>query len=539
MVLEQGKKGPENPIKRGPKPPETPGAIPSIPVDAETGRVLGQFDEKAKKYAERMKEIFEKRISRPGLGEIAIREVGQMEQGQKQAISKLFEKYKMEFQQLAATRKGDRDKLANELFDRADREATALVEQVEAVMQSLVKGNFITENEIVDLRKRLVGIEKIASEPNGKKLGELLIKLNNNGEPSESDYADIIKILNPRDITKKDAKPQENFEATTCGLLIALMKPDQRFKLVQKLMDFPRHMETGSVIDGFMRNGILNGMQGEALFLQAFQKGIISRQEYEDYQTKIKDGTYQKEAKKIQDEINTQVQRLKGMYNENLMNRVVGAPMLGLGMLLHSIFWLITNILASGGNFKEIANNPYVYAAIGEGALGLEVASGSMKKGTETLGIGAGKVTGWIERMGKKDAPKNDTEKRAYDMLADIYLNYPDFGHYLEKGGAEAILDLRKEKEGKGKKGLELHITLQELIKKEEKNKSQQQLLSNAARRYSQETEKQINAVGEICFILSIKKQDEFNRKLGIIKDSQGLGQRSASTQPGLKRTVG
>lgn len=284
-------------------------------------------------------------------------------------------------------------------------------------------------------------------------------------------------MINPFDITEKDAKPQQHFETTTAGILIGFMSGKQRYKLIEEMIDSPSD-KTGEVIDGFLRNGILSVAQGEELFKKAVQKGVVSQKEFETtYQKNIDDGFYVEEVKKVKEAMDAEVKRMQGMYVNNSFDRVAGAPLLGAGMLLHSFFWILTNVLASGGDFKALLNpknNPYLWAAIGEGALALEMTSGSMKR-NRSFGIGAGWLSRTVERITEKEGAVNTVKQNAYAVIGETYLSYRDFGSYLENGGAATILNARSAKSGQGAKGSELMISFDELLasEKDETQKSE------------------------------------------------------------------
>lgn len=511
--MAETKKSPE-------KQPQKP-QQPVKPVDEATRLVLGKFDEKEAEATKKVEEIFEKKISGSKMGEVALTEVRTMKEQQKVAVKTTFERFKKEYQEKAEDNKSERDTLAKELLERAEKEAEARVQNIQLILNMLVKGDYITEEEAAALKRVLVGIEKISAKD--IQTQEILLKLQQGRGLDKQDYARIITMISPHDLTARDAKPRERFEATSAGILIGFMTPVQRYQLVEELMDSYKREQTAEVIDGFLRTGILTVAQGEELFKEAVQKKIITEQQFQEvYKKRLDQGFYVDEVKKVRDAMEAEVKRMKGMYDVNLMERVVGKPLLGAGMLLHSFFWILTNVLAAGGDFKSLFRNPYMWAAVGEGALALEMTSGSIKRGTENWGIGSGWISRAIERMSEREGPKTTAEKQAVKMMADIYLSYPDFGAYLENGGVTTILNIRKAKTGQGLKGAELAISYEEL-RKSELDQLQQSRLEDANKKFPQKMTVQINTIAEALVILKVESQGDFNAKLSDIKYAQGL----------------
>jgi hypothetical protein len=202
---------------------------------------------------------------------------------------------------------------------------------------------------------------------------------------------------------------------------------------------------------------------------------------------------------------------------------MVGSPLLGAGLTIHAFFWLLTNILAANGDFKSLFKNPWFFAALGEGAAGIEIATGSMKKGTGDVGMGSGWISRAIESIGEKEGPKSDNQKRALEMVAKVYENYPDFGDYLYNGGVETIMKIHKDKMAQGKQGIELQITYDDLLK-EEKNADRLSIL----KKYGEHMNKdqmtvQISTISQAATILDVKKPEDFQKYLNEFKTQQGL----------------
>ncbi len=492
------------------------------PVDEATRTVLGKFDEIETEQVGVVEKMFDDRISRSKLPEVALGDMIELKEAQKTIVRATVSRFKQEFQDRSQENISERDLLAQQLLERAKIEAESRTQRVQLVLSMLIKGDYATPEEAAALKRTLAGIEKISSSD--IETQQILIKLQKHSELTAEDYDHIVKMINPLDLTAKDSKPRAKFEATSAGILVGFMTGAQRYKLVQELMDSPKRGQTAEVIDAFLRTGILTIAQGEELFQMAVQKKAIDETEFkETYRKRLDQGFYVDEVKKMKETMDAEIRRMKGMYDTNMMERVVGAPLLGAGMLLHSFFWILTNVLAAGGDFKTMfKKNPYIWAALGEGALALEMTSGSIKKGSGTFGIGSGWISRLCERIGEKEGPLNTAKQNAYALMGDIYLNYPDMGSYLENGGVGRILEVRNAKTGQGKQGKDLVIKFEELLQSET-NPDQQARLKDANRKFPQKTEAQINGMGEALMVTEIKTQEEFNGKLAIIKQDQGL----------------
>lgn len=503
------------------------------PMDEATRTVLGKFDEIETEQVGIVEKMFEDKISRSKLPEVALGDMIELKEAQKTIVRATVTRFKHDFQEQSQENISERDLLAQQLLERAKIEAESRIQRVQLVLSMLIKGDYATPEEAAALKRTLAGIEKISASD--IETQQILIKLQKHAELSAEDYDHIVKMINPLDLTAKDSKPRAKFEATSAGILIGFMTGAQRYRLIQELMDSPKRGQTAEVIDAFLRTGILSIAQGEELFQIAVQKKIIDETEFKDtYRKRLDQGFYVDEVKKVKDAMDQEIRRMKGMYDTNMMERVTGAPLLGAGMLLHSFFWILTNVLAAGGDFKTMfKRNPYIWAALGEGALALEMTSGSIKKGSGSLGIGSGWITRLCERISEKEGPLNTAKQNAYALIGDIYLNYPDMGAYLENGGAGRILEVRNAKTGQGKQGKDLIITFDELLQSET-NPDQQARLKDANRKFPQKTEAQINGMGEALMVTEMKTQEEFNGKLAIIKQDQGLTGGSASAGAAL-----
>jgi|GEM_PF-3402749 len=490
-------------------------------ADETNKTVLEKFDEKADQNMSKIDDAFEKRISASKMAEIALVEVRTMKENEKRAVKSTFETFKKQYQDTKIQNLSEREELASTLLKKAESEADYRLHNIEMVLNMLVKGDYITEAEAVSLKHIMVGVERVSIED--VETQKVLTKLQERKELSDADYSLVINKINPVLLTARDAKPQENFDTTSSGILIGFMNPAQRFKLVEKYMDSPKSGQTGDLIDGFLKTGILTVAQGEELFGLALQKHVVSQTQFDQiYKNQLHNGFYVEEAKKVQEGIQKEVTRISGRYANNEFERLAGTPMVGAAVMAHSFFWILTNVLASGGDFGMMLRNPYLWAAVGEGALALEMTTGSMKKGTGDYGIGAGWISRAIEKISEKEGDLSSVKRNAYNVMGEIYGSYPEFGSYLENGGAQTILTLRKAKSIGGKSGGELAITVDELMKAET-NDRQKALLQAAQDHNPKVTLSQINGISEVIRVLEINSQGEFNHQLNYFKESQGL----------------
>jgi len=589
---------PEKKPEQQPQQPQqqATGGTPAAEMDPETKAVWDNFDKaKAEKIAA-IKKTFEDKES-VKLGERGRSEFREMMKNEVDTIEKLYKQSKDEYvkrisqDQLgklaAEVGKGKHEEIATKLLEEAAKQADAHISGIESVMTGAFKlkeGEYISEEQIAQLKPMLEGIKKISESEKGKQIQAILEKMRTpNAQLEDQDYDLVIGMLNPHDLEQevadknKTQKPEEKFDASSCGFLIALMNPAQRFHLVERLMNSPdrqKQSQTVAVIDGLLRTGILTSPQGKQLFSEAAMKTdasgqpLLSQVDAQKYQDKIDTGVYQKEAEAVKKMLQDRTTQLQGSFSTNFLERSFGAPMLGMGMMIHSIFWMITNVLASGGDLKSLIKNPYFLAAIGEAGLGTEIATGSFTHGgAKNFGIGSGALTGLIEKWTGKDAAENTPEQRADAFIIDTYLNYPDFGSYLENGGAGTILSLREAKvtkatkttgpspaaegqqpaptsgetkeekpEEKKVKPEELLISFDDLLTAE-KNPEQKSRLQKAQDHFPQKTVPQINGMAEmLANVLHLKNTPEdmksFMDKLNDIKKSQGLKVPESTPEP-------
>lgn len=517
---------------------------PQVPTeeatDEETKTILNKFVTLKSAKVEKTDDAIASRMSRDAIGDVGYRDLEMAKEKQGNVVRKIYadaiDKFK-DYQKKSfandAASKNARNAYATELMNAADIAAELHIGSIQAVLDKSRKGDLISESEAVTLKQRLAALEKLTlSDSTGKNTQEIILKLRKKEALSDPDYDHIISIINPHaDFNAKTAKDAETFEATSAGLLIGSMTPIQRSVLMQKFMESPKKMETFKVLDGFVRSDVISIAKAKELFDEASQKKppAITPEDYKKAMESFRSGEYAKDLEKFREAIKKEMTRMQGKFSHNMMNQLIGGPLIGGGMVLYSAFLVLTNMLASGGDFGEMAKNPYIWGGVGVALLGTQVVSGSLKTGPSSMGFEAGWMTPVFKRMFADGIEVTTPQKIAYENIAKIYLGYAgagndgsdkNFGFYLKHGGVGTMIKLRKDKLEK-KQSPQISVAELEAFENDESLKA---VLHDSGQKFPDKTAKEINMIAEtVVNVLHMQNQQDFNSKLAYIEEDQGM----------------
>jgi hypothetical protein len=506
------------------KKPETEdSAMPSTLHD--------NFEEKKGEMISAAEEAITKHFSAGSdkLDEKALLRLREMVEKQKKAIADLFEERKRAYEEGVKKGSSDREKLGRELIAGSTTEARQRIRLLDQTIRSKKKGEYIVTDEVYEIEAVITGCEKLLKED--KQGQEIAAKLAEGKELTDEDYKHIISILNPYNIVSQKADIQSTFEATIAGVLIGLLKPEQKERLLELFMVSDKKAQTAEVIDAMLRTGSINRDLGEKLFLEAIAKGVLTQERYnKEFKAKIDQGFYQEEAarnrKLIEDELNS---NYRGRVSENIMSRGVGSPLLGAaagiwGLLLMGLnVWSVLANKEDDNKIESLLANPYIYAG---GALmlgGAEVATSGLKKGSGSIMgmVGGGVVSNYIDSMGEDEEAEGKKNARA--RLTEIYENAPkELLAYLDNGGFNTIKKLREEKTKKGERPT---ISLAELTAAETDSAQKTRLANLKATAFVTENtiNIQLTVVGEAASVLGINTAEEFTKLTDEIKKKKQI----------------
>jgi hypothetical protein len=447
---------------------------------AQQGDLAGQaetaadFDEKKKEMVDRVEEIFKKHVSaaNPALQERGFPELERMKAGWIADIEKLFNERKQKYEEMSVTAgmnmPAERRNLMNEILAGATRDAETKLKLIEGAIEKTKTGEQVGSADAGNVERAVKGVEKLMNaNPDLQETGLKLTEGKNRADDlTERDYFNVITLLRPYDISRQSTDAKSTFEATSAGTLIGLMSPEQRYRLMQVLMTSQKKDETVSIMDGLLSVGLLSRDQGESLMKEAIAKGLLTQQRFDgDFKAKFEQGYYDAEVQKYRAIINAEDrQKYAGVYSENIMNRVVGRPLVGGLLALWGLILVTLNVAANWKDKQAMLKNPYIYAGAAGVLAGTEIATGTLNR--KTSWFGAGVVSRGLYKLGGAgDEKKNYFEMETRGKIANVLLNAPaPLVAYLDGGGYATMLELRAEKSQKGEKPL---VTVDELIQKE------------------------------------------------------------------------
>lgn len=505
------------------------GGIPISPLlDDETRK---SFAEKKEEVLDEFVEKYKPKIS-PGsrdIDEIALGKFNNTVGKLKLEIDECFNQRMQDFASAAAQSVADREALKDELIDKAAEDARKRIDGYKAILDKYVKGPEVVTSEVRDIDHAVSGMDKVLN--GDPKLQEVMEKLGKKEKLDKADYERVVYFLNPQDVNKPTQSPEETFDASAAGYLIGMMNVGQRVELVEVFIDSNKGNDASQLIDAFLRAGLIEKEDGEKLFLLAIDKGKLQQKTFEDdFQKKLSEGFYAEEVGKNRDAIQGEVnQYYNGIYATNIMNRVVGRPLIGGLMAAWGLIWFGLNAAVNKGKFWK---SPYSFAALAAAGVGTEVATGGLKRGAPWIGGGV---------FGQMFHGDDTTEKRigrlednARNQLMEVYKGGPDeLVSYLNNGGYETIRDLRLQMEREKK---EPYVTIDGLIKIEaEKNPVQRDRLEKMktlAIVNEDSINKKMNKVAEASHILKIKDNETFTAEIAAIQDEQKADRELASAPP-------
>lgn len=457
---------------------------PKDPRAQEKENVLESLKKSKEELVDRLEKIRSDKVS-PGssaLDERANMRMQAMIQKEIDEVDALYEKAKRDFLTRTGLQSVSLDVLATEIQDKTEKTAKAKVDNFELTVTRNISDTFVNTADVYNIEVALIGAEKCLQNP---KLEPLLKKLQEKKEAmNDEDYMVIVDLLNPNDLKGQPRDSfEKSFEATSAGALIHLMGANERFKLVEHYMDSAKKEDAINLIDTFISTGVITREQAEisdpigknkaplTLFQIAINKGLLTREDYDKtYAPKFNNGQYQQELQNLRDMIHSeQLKDFSGHYSENIMDRIVGKPLVGGLLALWGVVLVGLNVMANHkpGQLVQLWKSPPFLAGLGLAGCGLEMATGTMQKGTG-WGMGSGIVSRAIDSFDESSA-ENSRDLATQKRIAELYKNgNPLLRQYLDYGGIATLQAVRAQKEQDGKTGKDLIFDLGELAERED-----------------------------------------------------------------------
>jgi len=432
-----------------------------LPKDNTQEAIDENFQTLKDEKIQKIEDTFEKAISSGSskIDERALLRIRMLKERQKKAVSELFaEKRKAYEEKTKENLPGNLDArkaLAEDMLKSAGDEAQKRIMALEAIISEHKKDTYITTDEAYEIEKAAFAVDAMVRKDT--EMPRLAKKISEGKEElTAQEYLYIVNLMNPYEVLGQRTDLSKTFEATSAGALIGIMKPDQRYHLVEVFMESPKQKDTIMLIDSFMRTGILTNVQGEKLMQAAVSHGLLTREVFEkEWKVKFDTGYFQEETKKFQKVMEDEKAKdYRGIFSNNLMERVTGRPLVGGLMALWGTIVVAMNVAANMGQkgarmeqLKTLFKNPYMYAGLGGMVAGTEIATGTLKEGTNWFG--AGVIGRGIDSLDEKDDEESKTafEKQMKKKMIETYMNSPkEVMAYLDNGGFETLMKFRTEK---------------------------------------------------------------------------------------------
>ncbi|MFA5828998.1 MAG: hypothetical protein WC843_00670 [Candidatus Gracilibacteria bacterium] len=493
-------------------------------VDAH--KVLNEKHEDANK---KLQDAFDERAAQGETDEIALATLRETlpKKLKDEVLKKIYDKYRERLENASISQRQNlMGQLSpyDQILEEADTEANNFIDTITIVINlEAQKGGDkkkLEVNEIAELSKILEDVNALMKED--KQFQQILKKLDpdalDNKQLVPSDYQKIAEMwLEGEKAKSNGTSPNESkINQTNARILVKLMDPQQRMDFVREMMD--SKAKAVDAIDELLTNNQITLRQGELLFSEAFNKGLIDSDQLVNFQKDLQ-AKYPGLQEKFKADEEKATEALRGQYSNNVFNR--GTQLVGMVMGAHGVLWFATNLLASGGDFNRILQNPYLALSAAEVLAGRYISKYGSKIGTSYAGLGP-----LFEYFSESDKPKNPEQEEAVIKLSEQYSNNLDFGNYLKNGGAQAIIDLNNDH---ALNKNHAPVTYAELIEKAGQNREQLSSFE-AAKKFSGsgkageiEVEKQITEFIKNSLTLEISNQPIFDHKIELIEKGQGL----------------
>ena len=461
-----------------------------------------------------IRETFNERIAKSS-NKISERAIGAWENMRNKQINGIYNFYNSkieEFKTKAMQGWQDREALATQLMEEARQKADTRKLLLTMLIDSKKKGESVTTKEVAEIDKAASGLMEF--EKTHAHLEPLITKMAKKEKPLEkSDYEAVVAILSPHDIAKEGATSAAAFEATAAGILVGAMSPEQRGELIKVFMSGNRRSETPALMDAFLGMDIITYAQARELLKgTAFEEKITK---------KIDSGKYNGQRADLAKQREKDTAKYSGIYNQNVVSRFIGKPLLGLVAMVWGVATMGVNFLMArkkgekGTTLKALGRslkNPRFLGGAAAAGVGLEIAGTGMK--TDAGWFGGGAISRGLDKVGESTKEENTPESKAKNFIQEIKeKGSKALKAYITNGGYTSMKNLRTEiiRERSEHKNPR-KISLEELIKTEkdpnQKARLQAMLSLSPAERHSINLD--IEKVAEAGSILKIKTNDQF-----------------------------
>lgn len=403
---------------------------------------------------------------------------------------------------------------------QATAEAEETLKNYEAMIPENIQGSF-TGHDVYELTKAFAAFEKIQDPAIKTTFDKLAQDPKENLIPEE--YQRIIQLWNPAELNLQKVSAKESYDTSVVGLLLEMMEPHQRVKLVQEFMNSPKKNDTPAVLHALLATGLLEYPEGQKLH-ELMQKNSIF----------IPPGSFRtpKEYQQLQDQTKTAVQteveaNFMGQFSKNIMDRIVGKTGLGLIGTFAAGSTLLLNLILHKGKIHEMGL--YGNAALAGLVAGIESVSGTYKQGNRTgffdkFGFGHGAVSEFLQ----KKKPDKDMQENVERQFFDSFHALPEgIQEYLSNGGIKTAAQVRKKKLDTFKGNAAL-ISVNDLLEFELAKSSpavmQVERLTafrSTSKQQLKEINRYLNITAESANALKINTGDHLTRKLHDIETAK------------------
>lgn len=523
-MSEQGQNSAEKKVMT---PPEGQSDLPknnlapvesALPETAEDKAFAEKLNDKSEEYEKKLETLKKKFDASGSIGK------GKTEVLFAKQINKIRElksKKQAEFKQLMADEKAKRKDI---MLVEAETGFNEVHQNLSDIIAYVGSFDQIDDRELALIEAVLNGMSKLKTNPQAEALFQKTLK--NQPLQNPQDYDAIIGLIQPGELDPQK-NPSKLFESCQSGVVIAMMSPEEKLILTQRIVQTKPPAEASSLLDAFVTYKILTVDQLNYMIVQ----NQIPEPLKTEFTQKMETGQIGKNIQTYEQIIDRSAQQNAGKTATNPVWKMAGKP----GLLAVSALWgaatMLVNMSANfdfsdiSGSMKKIATNPYMglgAAAFGVGAVGLAplVAPKTYEKARESI-----KGTFSKEHRENRDLEaRHELNKMTIDLLG----KHP----YLKKFLLEKDLQTKKT-------GLDLLVEQFEIAKKSEKDlkidfkalresagENQKKLLDRAlgmANSNEKYLSQELTNLAMTAFSTGIKNNDKFQQFIEESNRQQGI----------------
>jgi len=320
------------------------------------------LDRRLRFYAQKVEEVLKKDNQ---LGQVGEDQMNAMVTRQVEGLRQIYLAKLNEFKGLMDSQRQER---AKAIFENVEADAGTYFKQLNGIVADVVGDKPLEAEQADHLKAILTGVATLRKAPETIKIFD---KLSNHQNLEDEDFKHLVKLMNPGEIKQKSLEIEDaakSFEASQVGTILVLMKPEDRVKTLEYVAKL-KPEEAVNIIEALTAASVVSVTQVQDLL----NKNLLPTKQRAELEEKIQSGDLAKMHQLTEENFKRRSRRFNDNYARNVMNVIVGKPLLyGIGAVWGSAI-AAANVAADfdyegvkqkrvgwGDIAKNMATNPYL-----------------------------------------------------------------------------------------------------------------------------------------------------------------------------------